>query len=96
MWFHLSCLPEAEEKRTVCGPLGRQLIASPIVRGWESSSPESWMTVGCGRLVEKAKSLYKEGSSQDWGDLLGQEFISFSTTPSFLNSYSCPLCQTLI
>lgn len=97
MWFHIHCLGEAAGRRSVRGPLGRQLSALPIVRGWTCDPPEIWMTVGSGRLVEKVKLLYKEETSQDWGDLLGQPFIKFSTTDSsFLYTYSCPTCEELV
>ena len=69
----------------------------PIVRGWMSTPPANWMTVGCGRLVKKAikaQSLSKEGSSQELDDLLGKEFISFATTTrSLFFFYACPRCE---
>lgn len=47
-----------------------------------SDPPENWMTVGLDRLVKKAKSMYKERSSYDGGNLLGKELISFVTNSS--------------
>lgn len=93
MWFHTECLGEAERKRKVWGPLGRQLASLPIVRGWMSSPPADWMTVGSGRLVKKAKSSSK-ACSQELGELLGEGFISFATTtPAMFFFYACPRCK---
>ena len=97
MWFHVECLGEPKGKRKAGGPLGKQLMELPIVRGWMSDPPEDWMTVGSNRLIEKVKSCYKKGTSQDWGGILGEEFITFSTTTSsLLYSYPCPLCDNLV
>ena len=55
------------------------------------------MTVGSGRLVQKAKEVYREGVSQDWGDILGKRFINFSTASlSVQKSYICPDCKNVI
>ena len=97
MWFHIRCLGEAAGKRSVCGPLGTQLRSLPIVRGWTRLPAENWMTVGSGRLLQKVKSSYKEEISQDWGDLIGERFVEYSTTAlSLLYTYSCPTCKELV
>ena len=92
----MDCLGEAKGKSKVCGPLGAQLMALPVIRGWMCSPPQNWMTVGSGRLIKKIKSVYKKDTSQDWRDILGEEFISFSSTSPLLYPYSCPVCEELI
>jgi hypothetical protein len=97
-WFDVDCLPEGEDmRRNISGPLGQLLTKLPIVRGGLSDPPADWMTVGSRRLVEKAKSLYKDGSLHDWGDLLGEEFVTFSTTNASMSyCYSCPSCDGVL
>jgi hypothetical protein len=94
-WFHMTCLENTKSVRHVSGPLGKQLVNMPIVRGWFCDPPQKWMTVGNRKRVEKAKKVYKVGTSQDWGDLLDEDYVTLSTTTSsesFRYSYTCPTC----
>lgn len=96
-WFDIGCIEEVEGTRRTHGPLSQQLGGLPIVRGWMTTPAANWMTVGSGRLVKKAKSLSKERGSHDWGNLLGEEFISFVTKgSSMLEMYVCPGCKKMI
>jgi hypothetical protein len=68
----------------------------PIVRGWESGLPENFMTAGCGRLVEKARESYENGSSQDWRKLLGDDAGRSFSSSSLWKTYICPNCGDVI
>lgn len=53
--------------------------------------------MGSGRLVKKAKSFFERGGSYDWGNLIGEDFLSIVTnSSSMVSSYSCPICNDLI
>jgi hypothetical protein len=96
-WFHVECLGKPKEKPRVKGPMREQLVSLPIFRGWLRDPPEDWMTVGSGRLIKKAKELYQQGQSQNWERELDGDFVRFSTTtPSLLQSYTCPHCKSFI
>lgn len=74
--------------------LGWQLANAPVTRGWVSSPPENWMTVGSGRLVSKALETYKAKEHCDWEGLLGRSYVSYVTdAPPF---FKCPTCDDLI
>jgi hypothetical protein len=90
-------MKKVQETRRTHGPLGQQLSSLPIVRGWMSTPAQNWMTVGSGRLVNKAKSLTKKISTEDRESKLGEDYISFvRETPSMFTLYSCPGCPNLI
>lgn len=94
-WFDIWCLGEPRRARKMSGPLGLQLANAPIARGWISSPPADWMTVGSGRLVKKALKKYSTKEHCDWELLLGRSFLSYLTDapPSF---FQCPSCDNLI
>lgn len=99
-WFHATCLGEPEGERDTLGPLGYRLKTSPIVRGWngvDKDLAKDWMTVGTYKRVETVKRNYDNNLNQNWEDVLGIDFINYSTTtPSLLSQYSCPDCKQII
>jgi hypothetical protein len=94
-WFHVHCLGEPKTAQRMSRPLGLQLTEAPIARGWISSPPADWMTVGSGRLVSKASQKYRVNKEDcNWQDLLGISFLLYvNDSPPF---FQCPTCQNLI
>jgi len=97
MWFHIEHLGDVERRSRKPGPLTKQLWNLPVVRGWMTTPPGDWMTVGSGRLIRKARTISKETGPHDWESLVGASFISFvNLSPSMFSFYSCPRCEDLI
>lgn len=88
-WFDVRCIRFARAGRP--GPLASLIQNAPISRGWYSDVPDSYNTVGTGRLVKKSMSLMdKEGVV--WENVLGQKFIDYIKRPCLY--YKCPQCAT--
>lgn len=96
-WFHSRCLGEPQTTTRMSGSLIQQLLKAPICRGWTSSPPEDWMTVGSGRLYRKIVATSKLEGPHDWEELLGSSFLLYVTEGSAdFEFFKCPQCSGLI